>query len=220
MLTTSSATASARDCVPFNETYLQNHMCNLILTKRDGTPVDVTSVMEQDIIEICIRLGQTHPMGVLHFSVMESVVLFQLVDEMQHATHGAIKAMVLHEEAIAIRTSAPSETHMRAYITAVDGKPSRTQAPPLEGEGEPHSPIKNPYLGGEAPHHYQADLGDLADQELHQLMEDLHREVALHVLNEPPRSPPQTPWGNPAGSGDPDADDQEVTFPRGGWQVP
>ena len=28
------------------------------------------------------------------------------------------------------------------------------------------------------------------------------------------------PWGNPAGNGDPDVDDQEVTFPRGGGSVP
>ena len=28
------------------------------------------------------------------------------------------------------------------------------------------------------------------------------------------------PWGNPVGNGDPNPDDQEVTFPRGGWWVP
>ena len=49
-------------------------------------------------------------------------------------------------------------------------------------------------------------------------MEDLCQEVILCELNVPPRSPPPTPWGNPAGSRDPDADDQQVTFPRGvGW---
>ena len=31
-----------------------------------------------------------------------------------------------------------------------------------------------------------------------------------------PRDPPLTPWGNPVGNRDPDVDDQEVTFPRGG----
>ena len=81
-------------------------MCILILSKRDGIPFDVTSVMEEDIIEICIQLGHTHPMGVLHYSVMESVILFQLADEMQCTTHGSIKVMVLHEEATAVRASA------------------------------------------------------------------------------------------------------------------
>ena len=140
---------------------------------------------------------------------------------MQCATHGAIKVMVLHEEVIAIRASAPSETHMRAYMAAVGGKPSRPQAPLLEGEGESHLPAVNPHLGGKTLHHLQADLGNLADQELCQLMEDPFWEVALCQLNAPPRSPPPTPWGNPTGSGDPNADDQEVTFPReGGWVPP
>ena len=43
---------------------------------QDGTPFNVTSVMEEDIIEICIRLGHTHPMGVLCYSVTELVILF------------------------------------------------------------------------------------------------------------------------------------------------
>ena len=34
-----------------------------------------------------------------------------------------------------------------------------------------------------------------------------------------PRNPPQTPLGNPLGSGDPDADDQEVTLLTGGGWV-
>ena len=110
------------------------------LTKKDGTPFDITSVSEEDIMEICMRLGYTHPVGVLHYSVMESVVLFHLAGNMQHATHGAIKATVLHDEAIAVRTSAPSEAQVRAYMIAVDREPSGTQPPPLEGEGEVHSP--------------------------------------------------------------------------------
>ena len=110
---------------------------------------------------------------------------------------------------------ATPKTHMRAYMTAVGSEPSRTQAPPLEGEWEPHSPAENPHLGVETLHHCQADLGDLADQEMYQLIEDLTWEVTLGELNAPPRSPPPMPLGNPAGSGDPDMDDQEVTFLRG-----
>ena len=46
-------------------------------------------------MEICIKLGHTHPMGVLHYSAMESVALFCLTEDMQCATHRAIKATVL-----------------------------------------------------------------------------------------------------------------------------
>ena len=83
MSTTSPATASAvRDQVPSDETNLQTHICVLILTKRDGTLFDVTSVLEEDIIKICIWLGHTHPMGVLCYSAMESIMLFQMEDYM------------------------------------------------------------------------------------------------------------------------------------------
>ena len=71
--------------------------------KKDGTPLDVTSVLEEDIVKICIRLGHIHPMGVLHYSVSESFILFHLVDDMQCATCRSIKVTVLHKEAIAIR---------------------------------------------------------------------------------------------------------------------
>ena len=92
MSTTSATTASARDQVPFNETNLQNCMCVLILTKRDGTLFDVTSVLEEDITEICIRQGHIHPVGVLHYSATKLVTLFQLADDVQCTTHGAIRS--------------------------------------------------------------------------------------------------------------------------------
>ena len=110
-------------------------MCVLILKKRDGTPFDATSVLKEDIVKICIWLGYTHPVGVLHYTATESIILLQSPDDMQCDTHGAIKVMVLHEEVIAIRASAPSKTHVRVYMTAVGGEPSRTQPPPLEGRG-------------------------------------------------------------------------------------
>ena len=134
---------------------------------------------------------------------------------MQCATCGAIKATILCKEAIAIRASTPSKAHIRAYMIAVDGKPSGTQTPPLEGE-ENH----NPYPGGETLHHLQAALGDLADQEIQQLLEDFCWNVALHGLNAPPSSPPPMLWRNPTRNRDPDANDQEVTFLRGGGWVP
>ena len=66
------------------------------------------------------------------------------------------------------------------------------------------------------PWHLQVELGNLADHELHQLMEDLCQEITHRELNAPPRSPPPIPWGHPSWSGNPNADDQEVTFLRGG----
>ena len=60
-------------------------------------------------MEICITLGHTHPLDVLWYLVMELVALFCMTEEMQWASHGAIKAMELQDEPIAVRTVAPLE---------------------------------------------------------------------------------------------------------------
>ena len=41
------------------------------------------------------------------------------------------------------------------------------------------------------PHHLQAELGDLANHELHQLMEDLTQEIVQCEVNMPPSNPLQ-----------------------------
>ena len=72
------------------------------MTRKDGTPLHVTSVSEEDIVEICVTLGHTHPLGVLWYSAMELVALFHTTEEMQHASCIAIKAMELWDEPIAV----------------------------------------------------------------------------------------------------------------------
>ena len=123
--------------------------------------------------------------------------------------------MKLQDEPIAIQTIAPSEHHIRAYIAVVGGDPSKPQSLPSEAEGDSHSPTDNPHPGRSTLHCLQAELGNLTDQELHQLVEDLCQEIALHELHAPPRNPQPTPWGEPSGSSNPNGDDQKVTFPRG-----
>ena len=121
MSTMSTATASvAHDCIPGDEVGLLNQMCVLVLTRCDGTPSDVTSKQEEDIIEICIELGQTHPKGVLQFLVTESVVLFHSMDKMLVMACEITKATALHEEPIRLHTSPTSTAHVRAYITVGD----------------------------------------------------------------------------------------------------
>ena len=84
-------------------------------------------------------------------------------------------------------------------MVAVTGEPSGAQSLPSDGDEEPHLSPSNPQPGGRTPQLLQANLVDLVDNEFWQLMEELHREIALCELNVPPRSPPQTPWGNPMG---------------------
>ena len=93
-------------------------------------------------------------------------MLFHTTDELQVMMHGVVKAMMLHDEAIRVRTSPPSATHVRAYMAAVNGEPSGIQPPPSSGEEEPHLSPSNSHLGGRTPQHLQANLGDLTDNEL------------------------------------------------------
>ena len=143
--------------------------------------MDASSVTEEDINEICIKMGHVHPLGVLHYSATESVVLFHLTDELQHATHRIMKAMELWGEAITVKTMAPSEAHTKAYLATLCLNPSH-------GEGELHTPPEQTSPSRGMQCHLQAELGDLADHKLWQLVEDL-RKIALHKENVPPSSP-------------------------------
>ena len=66
MPTMSSATASGRDHVPFNESNLKSRMCLFVITWTDGIPLNAASVTEEDLVEMCVKMGHTHPLGVLH----------------------------------------------------------------------------------------------------------------------------------------------------------
>ena len=83
MSTSSSATASGRDQVPSNDPHLKNKICMFIVTRKDGTPLDVTSVSEEDIVKMCVTLGYTHHLGVFQYLATELVALFNATKEMQ-----------------------------------------------------------------------------------------------------------------------------------------
>ena len=125
MSTMSSATASGRDHVPSDESNLKSRMCLFVITQKDGTLLDATSVVEEDIVKMCVKMGHTHLLGVLCYSAMESVALFCSTEDMQSVTCRAIKVTELQGEAIAIRAVAPSKTHVKAYIIAVGGDSSK-----------------------------------------------------------------------------------------------
>ena len=125
MSTSSTATALGRDPVPTNDPTLKAQMCMFIMTHKDGTLFEVTSITEEDIAQLCMMLGHIHPLGVLQYSTTESVALFCMAEEMQQASCGAIKAMELCNKPIAIKIVASTEPHIRACITVGGGYPSK-----------------------------------------------------------------------------------------------
>ena len=153
MSTSSSATASGRDQVPSNDPHLKTKICVFIVTRKDGTPFDVTSVTEEDIMEICVMWGHTHPLGVLWYSVTEPAALFHTTEEMQQASHGEVKAMELQDEPTAVQVAAPLEHHIEAYIAIVGGDHSKLQSLPwrVDSSGTtsstPQPALANPHVG-------------------------------------------------------------------------
>ena len=109
MFTTSTVNfLAAHNHIPGDEVELLDCMCVLVLTRSNGTLFDATSIQEEDIIKLCIPLGQTHPEGVLQYSAAESVVLFHSTDEMLVMVCRDIKDMALHEEPIRLHMDPPS----------------------------------------------------------------------------------------------------------------
>ena len=147
--------------------------------------MDASSISEEDIIELCVKQGHTHLLGVLHCSAVESVVLFLTTDNLKCATRDIAGDTELCNEAIMVKTIAPTEAHLSAYTTVWHAKPSK-------GGGRPHTPPQQTPTGGETPHHLHAELSDLNNHELCQLVIDLNQEFAQCGLVAPPATPLQT----------------------------
>ena len=171
--------------------------------------MDASSISEEDIVEICVKKGHTHPLGVLHYLAMESIILYSTTEDLKHASHGLVDVMELQNDAIMVATLAPMEAHIASFTMVWHLKPTI-------GDGEPHTPPQQTPPSGGTLHHLQAELGDLNEHELRQLIEDLTQEIAQCKLTVPPSNPTPNEWICPLGSREPKEDDQEVTFPGGG----
>ena len=127
MSITSSTTASGGHDVPSAEVVFGDKLCLISIARRDGTLMDASSISEEDIIEICIKKGHTHPLGVLCYLATESVILFCTTDELKCATCGIIEIMEFLGEAITVRAMAPLEAHVTAYIAMSHKSPSNRE---------------------------------------------------------------------------------------------
>ena len=180
---TSSATASRDQEVPSADMF-QGRLCLISITRRDGTPMDPTSISEEDIVEICMKKDHTHPLGVLHYSAMESIILFSTMEDLNWLSRGLVDMTGLQNDAIMVATLAPTEAHIASFTTVWHLKP-------LLGDGELHTPPQQTPPSGGTPHHLQVELGDLNDHELQQLVQDLTQEIAQCELTAPPSNPLQ-----------------------------
>ena len=158
MSVTSSATASRDWEVPSPNSF-RDRLLLLSILRGDGTPMDASCIMEEDIVEICIRRAHAHPLGVLQYSMAESVVLFRSPKDVNCAHHTLPDVTELHDEAITIQTMALIEAHVAAFTTM-------WHLNPTAGDGEPHTPPRQSPPSEETLHCLHAQLGDLNDSEL------------------------------------------------------
>ena len=158
MSVTSSATASRDWEVPSPDS-LQDKLLVVSITKGDGTPLDASSITEEDIVEVCVRRAHTCPLGVLQYSMAESVILFRNVADVS-CTHRILPDMMeFQDEAITVQTMAPIEAQVTAFQ-------SMWHLNPPAGKGDPHTPPYRTPPNEETLHHIDAQLGDLNDSEL------------------------------------------------------
>ena len=158
MSVTSSATVSQDPEVQSPDS-LQDKLLVVSITKGDGTLLDASSILEEDILELCARRVHTHPLGVLWYSTVDSVILFSNVTDVNRTQHVLPDVMEFRDEAIDIQTMAP----MEVQVTVFQGM---WHSNPAAGAGELHTPPYRTPPNEETPCHIHAQLGDLNDHEL------------------------------------------------------
>ena len=160
-------------------------------------------------MELCIGRAHTCPLGVLRYFVADTVVFLHSATDVNRTQCALLDVTEFGDEAIAIQTMAPTEVQITAFQVMWHSNPEA-------GTGEAHTPPYRTPPNEEMPCHIHAQLGDLNDDELRQLMRDLSQKIALRKLTVPPSYPPPRDWACPSSNVVPEEGDQEVTFPRGG----
>ena len=108
MSVTSSATVS-RDWEVQSPDPLLDKLLVVSIAKRDGTPLDASSISEEDIVELCIGRAHTRPLGVLWYSTVALVVFLSSAADVNRTQRALLDIMEFGDEAIAIQTMAPME---------------------------------------------------------------------------------------------------------------
>ena len=86
-------------------------------------------------------------------------------------THCTLPDMTeLHDEAITVQTMALTEVHVAAFTAMWCSNPTT-------GDRKPHTPPYQTPPSEETLHHLHAQLEDLNDSELRQLVKDLMQEI-------------------------------------------
>ena len=141
--------------------HLTPYWTNLVVSiaKRDGTLLDASSILEEDIVELCIGRAHTCPLGVLWYSTVDSVVFLSSATDVNRTQRALLDITEFGDESITIRTVAPTEVQITTFQ-------AMWHSNPMAGTGELHTPPYQTPPNEETPCRIHAQLGDLNDQEL------------------------------------------------------
>ena len=106
MSTTSASVA--HDHTHSNDSNVANCKCVLTIARCDGTLFNADSLLEEDIIELCVGMGQVHCNGILQLMATESVTAFHSSEEMLAVAHLIMSATVWHDDPIRLCTRPPT----------------------------------------------------------------------------------------------------------------
>ena len=98
----------AHDHTLGNDPDLANCICILTIARGDGTLFDADSLQEENIVELCLGIGQVHPDGVLELLMTESVIAFHSSKEMLAVAHQMNMATVWFDDPIRLHTQPPT----------------------------------------------------------------------------------------------------------------
>ena len=116
MFTTSRVTAVAAHDPTLGDVHdLASCIWVLAATHGDGTLFSQDSFQEEDLVELCMDLGQPHPDGVLQISETKALFTFQITAKMMATTQLLGVAMAWCDEPIRLCTHHPTNTYIRDY---------------------------------------------------------------------------------------------------------
>ena len=130
MSTTSTATVSvAHDHTLGDDPDFCNCICVLTVVGGDGNPFNGDSLLEEDIIKLCVGMGQVHPNGVLQLMAMGLVIAVCFSEEMLATAHLIASATVWCDDPIRLHKRTPTDAQIHNYTTMRHRHPSGAPAP-------------------------------------------------------------------------------------------
>ena len=125
-----------------------NCICILAATQGDGTSLCPDSFQEENIVKLCIGLGQAHPEGVLWLLDTEIILTFWSSSKMSATMCLFTVAMDWCNEPIMIHACPPTGAQLRGYVASRGRHPSGAQAQILSGRWSPGLPPVSPRSPG------------------------------------------------------------------------